>query len=152
MTKKTDKGRSRSLQRQVYFREPSQRFLVVCEGEKTEKIYFEAFKVPGDVRNIKVLGLGRNTVSLVSEAIRLKEDGDYNQVWCVFDVEEYSPDEVNTACTLAKRHGIRVACSNQAFEIWFLLHFDYCHTAIDRSRYSKLLSKKLVVCKTCFDG
>ena len=135
--------RGRTSRRRADFRDLVQRFLIVCEGVKTEKLYFEAFKVPKDVRGIQVVGTGRNTVSVVQEAIKLKTGEDYDQVWCVFDVEEYPPEAVHQAIRLAKKNGIHVACSNQAFELWYLLHFDYYQTATDRKQYADRLTQLL---------
>lgn len=50
--------------------EPRQRFLIVCEGEKTEPNYFSRFPIsPNSI--VSVVGVGANTVRLVREAIRL---------------------------------------------------------------------------------
>lgn len=45
------------------------RFLIVCEGEKTEPLYFRAFPVAADVQ-VDVRGEGANTTSLVQAAER----------------------------------------------------------------------------------
>jgi hypothetical protein len=138
-------GRSGNSYRRVYFREPVQSFLIVCEGEKTEKLYFEAFKVPKDVRGIDVFGMGRSTLSLVEKAIKIKDEADekYDQVWCVFDVEDYPAADVHAAMALAHRNKIRVAISNQAFELWYLLHFNFYHVAMDRQGYWDKLTRLL---------
>lgn len=39
-------GRKKSLKRPVNIRNLRQRFLIVCEGEKTEPLYFKKFRVP----------------------------------------------------------------------------------------------------------
>lgn len=44
---------------------------------------------------------------------------------------------------MATRKNIRVAYSNEAFELWYLLHFNYHDTGIERARYKALLSKRL---------
>ena len=62
------------MQRRVNFRELRQRFLIVCEGENTEPNYFNSFRVPGEV--IDVRGIGENTVRLVERAIKLMEEDD----------------------------------------------------------------------------
>ena len=49
--------------------DPKKRILIVCEGEKTEPNYFEAFRVTSAV--VKVIGLGQNTKRLVISAINL---------------------------------------------------------------------------------
>ena len=114
------------------------RFLIVCEG-KTEQLYFEAFRVPGDV-----IELGYNTNSLVQETIELRdEDGGYDQVWCVFDKDDFPLQNFNRAITLAQQHGIQVAYSNEAFELWYLLHFDYIDTAMSRHSYQQRLTNRL---------
>ena len=48
------------------------RILIVCEGKRTEPNYFRAFRLQSDVKTV-VIGKGYNTVSLVDEAIRLRE-------------------------------------------------------------------------------
>ena len=138
-------GQRAAGSRRVNFREPAQTFLIVCEGQKTEKLYFEAFKAPKDVRGINVVGTGLNTSSLVREAMRIRDQArsDYDQVWVVFDVEDYSAQAIHEAIALAQKNGVQVACSNQAFELWYLLHFHYYHTATSRQQYIETLSRLL---------
>ncbi len=118
-----------------------QRFLIVCEGEKTEPFYFENFRVPSVV--IKVDGLGMNTISLVREAIKQLSLAQYDQTWCVFDKDDFPDENFNTALSLARRHGIKTAYSNQSFELWYVLHFGYMQNAITRNDYMKILDRKL---------
>jgi hypothetical protein len=117
------------------------RFLIVCEGEKTEPNYFNCFEVPKCV--IKVKGVGANTLSLVRETIELKKKDAYDQTWCVFDRDSFPAQNFNNAILLAKRNGIKVAYSNEAFELWYLLHFNYITTALSRDRYGKMLTSSL---------
>lgn len=139
-------GRTQSgyKQRAVNTRDVRERFLIVCEGEQTERNYFECFRVPKEI--IDVRGLGYNTVSLVEKAVELHNQEQYDQVWCVFDRDSFPAQDFNEAILLAKRHDIKVAYSNEAFEIWYLLHFNYHTTAITRNgcidKLSKLLGKK----------
>jgi hypothetical protein len=123
-------------------REPIQRFLIVCEGEKTEPNYFKKFRVPADVR-VDVRGLGANTVSLVRRTVALRDAGDYDQTWCVFDRDSFPARTFNAALALAKQERIGVAYSNEAFELWYLLHFDYFDTGISRAAYGDKLSTRL---------
>ncbi|NEP41321.1 MAG: RloB domain-containing protein, partial [Okeania sp. SIO2H7] len=89
-------------------------------------------------------GLGKNTISLVEDALKIiKEDGNYNQVWCVFDRDSFPVKNFNQAIKDAKNYNIEVAYSNEAFEIWYLLHFEYRDTAMSRKDYRKSLTKKL---------
>jgi hypothetical protein len=122
----------------VDVREPVDRFLIVCEGAKTEPNYFRGFRVPGLV--LEVEGAGDNTLGVVRRALELMEEGAYEQVWCVFDRDSFPAGRFNEALTLATRSGIKVAYSNEAFELWYLLHFHYYNTGISRHDYIDRLS------------
>lgn len=132
--------------RAVNTREIRQRFLIVCEGERTEPKYFERFRVPKNIIEIDVRGFGYNTVSLVKKAIELQNQESYDQIWCVFDRDSFPAQNFNAALSLAKQNNIKIAYSNEAFEIWYLLHFHYYKTAMTRSdccnKLSELLDKR----------
>ena len=81
------------LRRQTKARETRKKFLIVCEGEKTEVNYFKAFAVPKKFE-VMVKGEGKNSLSLVEKAIKmidnLKKDDSFDQIWCVFDKDNCS--------------------------------------------------------------
>lgn len=137
MSRKRKVGRGYQPRR-VDVRKPRQRFLIACEGEKTEPAYFEGFRVPG-----RIMGLGKDPLTLVERAYIESQRDDYDQVWCVFDRDEVLPERFNRAFTQAQQWGMKIAYSNQAFELWFLLHFHYCDTALSRSDYIERLSRQL---------
>ena len=140
---KTSRG-YRDRNATVNSRSKLERFLIVCEGSKTEPNYFRCFRVPKDVIALDVRGIGENTINLVKEAIKLKKnDGDYDQVWCVFDKDSFPIENFNKALELAEDNDIKVAYSNEAFEIWYILHFDYRDTAMSRQEYQDVLTQKL---------
>lgn len=123
-------------------RETIQRFLIVCEGEKTEPNYFKNFPLPPYA--IDVRGLGKNPENLVKQAIKIsRKEKEYDQVWCVFDRDSWTPNDFNTAITYAEQNGIKIAYSNEAFELWYLLHFDYRDTAMSREGHKSALTDKL---------
>lgn len=101
--------------RRVNTREPLQRFLIVCEGEKTEPAYFDGFRVPSVT--IEIAGLGKAPLTLVEQAIDRRSKGQYDQVWCVFDRDDVPTERFNQALDLARRRRIKVAYSNQAFDL-----------------------------------
>ena len=133
-----------SRQRRVDDKEVVERFLIICEGRKTEPNYFEGFRVPGRV--LEITGVARNTLSLVDEAVRLKQKPGaeaYDQCWCVFDRDSFAPDAFNSAIQKAEAAGFRVAYTNEAFELWYLLHFDDHRSALSRRQYEPLLADRL---------
>jgi hypothetical protein len=87
--------------------------------------------VPKEV--IDIHGIGDNTIRIVEEAIRLKEKDNYDQVWCVFDRDSFPPNRFNAAFILAGENSIKIAYSNEAFELWYLLHFNYYDSAMSRN-------------------
>ena len=129
--------------RKVNIREIKQRFLIVCEGAKTEPNYFKNFRVPKTVIDVK--GVGENPSRLVQSAIKLKAEADeeYDQVWCVFDRDDWPPQDFNNAIHKAENHNLKVAYSNEAFELWYVLHFEFLNTGIPRDDYIKKMTKLL---------
>ncbi len=123
-----------------------QSFLIVCEGVNTEPGYFNSFRLTS--ATVKAVGKGRSTVRLVQEAIsiaghELAKGRKYGQQWVVFDKDDFSNNDFDCAIRMAESNGFSVAYSNQAFEFWFLLHFNDYHGPIDRSTYGGTLSKLL---------
>ncbi len=136
------------FRRSVDRRELRQRFLIVCEGTKTEPNYFRGFRVPSAVIEVEIRGEGMNTISLVEKATYLArqaklDSAAYDQVWCVFDRDEFPEQHFRDALALAKRRGIKVAYSNEAFELWFVLHFHYVCTGMSRTQYCEKLDDLL---------
>lgn len=121
---------------------PRPRILIVCEGAKTEPNYFLAFKVTNDV-----VGAGVETLRVVEEAQRLNEsDGPFDQIWCVFDRDSFPADNFDNAIHKVQSmvdRGFRVAYSNEAFELWYVLHFEFLHAALSREDYIKKLDGHL---------
>lgn len=163
---KRRKGRvSDRLKRQLARKERGRRqavrairryILIICEGEKTEPNYFEAFKgdLPKGVLdsvNIDIDGTGKNTLSLIEEAIRYrrrreKELGrDYDQTWAVFDRDSFPPQNFNNAIFKAREAmpEIHAAWSNEAFELWYLLHFEFYQSALSRDQYKQKLEDNI---------
>ena len=133
-----------NLSRRQGVREVKQSFLIVCEGEKTEPDYFKAFRMTA--ATIKAVGQAMNTMTLVNKAISIREADQkrkrvYDQCWVVFDKDDFPAKDFNQAIQLAEKNGFHVAYSNQAFEYWFLLHFNLYTGAIHRNQYKDMLTK-----------
>jgi len=145
-TKKTDidkpwykkKGRSRYKNETVTMRKT---FLIVCEGQ-TEECYFKAFPIRTAVVRAVNLG-GQSKMKLVECAKELARQEESDEVWCVFDMDvnrgEIEFRDFDNAIESARSLNFHVAYSNDAFELWFYLHYQYTDVAQLRSFYYEQL-------------
>lgn len=152
--KKTDLGKTwakNQLKRKPYnenIREIDKSFLIICEGENTEPSYFNSFQLGS--AQIKSYGIGSSKTALVEYILQNEVEGSDNvdsEIWAVFDFD-IKPDQIqqqredyNLAIELAERNNIRVAYSNDAFELWFLLHYQALDTQWTRHQYYQKLSE-----------
>ena len=127
---------------------PTRKVLILCEDQKTAPYYFRKFPFdPTDVL-IEVIGTGINTLGLVQEAVRRKEEAEsrgdrFIAVWCVFDRDDFPAQNFNEAFNIAQRNNVRIAYANQCFELWYWLHFDLQQTSVSRDEYEVGLSERL---------
>lgn len=139
--------RTKEKKRTIEMKELRVYFLIVCEGEKTEPNYFKSFKknVKPFVYTIDTFGEATNTKDLVRKTIaaRDKSSQQYDSVWAVFDKDSFSPNNFNSAIALAEANNIKVGWTNESFELWYLLHFQYRNTAMNREEYKSALEKEV---------
>ena len=122
------------LNRRKAFKEPRKSILIVCEGEKTEPIYFNALKkrLRLIMVDIEIIGEGAAPINVVNRAISLREDrkiianksltkAEYEIIYCVFDVDTH--ETLDQAIDKARGNEICVILSNPCFEYWYILHF-----------------------------
>lgn len=121
-------------------------YLIVAEGAKTEPAYFKQLGEAiagafGGVVDVQVEGEGRGTVALVEKAAQIasKSPRIFEHVWVVFDKDDF--EDFDEAIKLAESRGFEVAWSNQAFEYWFFLHFDYSDAALHRDDWVEKIDK-----------
>ena len=123
---------------------PKKTFLIVSEGQ-TEELYFKSF--PLNSITVKCLNVGCSNFQLVDCAIDLKEDEEYDQVWVVFDMDhtadkgEIQFEQFDNSIQKAIQNDIKVAYSNDCFELWFYLHYQYTDQRNLRFFYYKELGK-----------
>jgi len=122
-------------------------FLIVCEGEKTEPNYFRLFpKMVGNlVFDLTFDGGGISTTKVLEKAIdfRNKSSQKFDRIWIVFDKDSFPDSHFNKAILDAKKEEVQSAWSNEAFEIWYLLHFVNRITAMSRDEYKKALEREV---------
>ena len=139
--------RENPFQRRPAFRPTRESFLILCEGESTEPHYFNAFRLTSaTVRTLPVTA--GDAMAVVRAAIKRRQTEigngrEYDHYWVVFDKDATPDMTFNQAIALAESNGFRVAYSNQAFELWFLLHFDYVSGPLHRNQYAVRLTKRL---------
>lgn len=120
-------------------------FIIFCEDEVSEPIYFQGFQNDKKLK-INTIKNQKSKMSNVLKAISYCEknglmefkDGKYamlsseTQVWCVYDRDvEVSEQQIregnisfDEAINTAQSKGFKLAWSNDAFELWILLHFE----------------------------
>ena len=129
--------------------------LIVTEGTDTEPAYFGAIQeiinkeYPEKIQ-LKVLGMGDNTVSLFEKAKRLAKDNPngYRHVWIVYDTDDFPTEHIDRVVQLCITHSTdeieyHAVWSNQCIELWFLLHFSFLQSDIHRSEYWPKLTECL---------
>jgi len=138
------RDRERHIGRNPAKRDPKHRILVVCEGKVTEPEYFKALQ--HNFRNrlvhVEIDKQAGVPLTVVNRAIELNRQADeaatrneddnlrYNDVWCVFDVDEHP--NLAEALELASKSRVQVALSNPCIELWALLHFQDQNERIHR--------------------
>ncbi|MFV8326628.1 RloB family protein [Flavobacterium sp. ZS1P14] len=119
---------------------------MVCEGQ-TEKLYFESFPVLG--MKVEAIDLGgQSKLKLIESTQEMVErcGYEYDGVWCVFDMdvkrgaEEFA--DFDNSINKGMQLGYTIAYSNDSFELWFYLHFNYSDAKNSRGFYYDELGKK----------
>lgn len=118
--------------------------LIVCEGAKTEPLYFNklksAFRLPSLNVHCEILGgsPGHSPKKIVEVAIqkkakRCQNEIPYDQVYCVMDIE-IPPRGLDDLIRLSDENEIRLIFSNPCFEYWYLLHFTKSNRSFNTNR------------------
>jgi len=137
-----DRGES-SGKRKIDSREKRVYFLIICEGEKTEPSYFSSFEkeLPPYTLDIETLGKGYDPIGVVDAAIqrKLTSNKNFDSIWAVFDKDDFPASRFHAAIQKAEVNNIKCAWSNEAFELWYMLHFQYIDSALSRVNYQKYI-------------
>lgn len=129
------KRKARDLSRKAPKRKAYKTILIVCEGEKTEKLYFEDLISTENLSSVNVQvysGRGSDPKSVVETAIEEKDKQsqhlEFDEVYCVIDRDAHQT--FDDAQKLAKKHNINLIVSYPSFEYWYLCHFKYSRAPI----------------------
>ncbi len=132
------------LERRRGIRRVKRRILVLCEGRNTEPDYIHQLineYHTESIWDIDVFGVGMSTGALLRNALERHRNHSYDRVWLVFDRDSF-PD-FNEAIHRAEEHGFHCAWSNEAFEIWYLLHFSNLDEPLPRQIYGQRITSLL---------
>lgn len=130
------------------------KFYIFHNGAVAELDYFQDFKHFLAAQDAQIIvenhakrTAGKAPWQVIEEAIKhqkqneiSQKDGD--QIWCVFDIDDFyknNPKEFEKSLKKAEEKNIKIAYSNQCFELWLMLHFEQISTAISRKDYEKKL-------------
>lgn len=134
-------------QRKIDSKEKRVYFLIICEGSKTEPLYFKSFTkdLPLYTLDIEAEGLGFDPMGVVDRAIERKISSvkKYDRIWVVFDKDDFPTKAFNNAIKKAEANKIGCAWSNEAFELWYILHFHYLDARIDRADYQSYIEREM---------
>ncbi len=176
-TKKSDRGKGwhrPNLKRRENSRPERVYILIVCEGERTEPLYFRSLAetLPPNSVQVTAEGIGDNTLSLVKRAFKIWHNTGlgnlgriHDQLWVVFDRDSFPADQFDNAIKSCEANSkaasepgtavepsegerarpepsARAAWSNEAFELWYVLHFTDRVTAVPRKEFKAELTRR----------
>ena len=132
-------------------RRSAQVFVIACEGEKTETLYFEHFTQ--GLRRVRVVPLATGKDGLSSPAHLLErlsqKIGEFPdaQAWLVFDTDHHFADNnrrgTQTVFDKARQKNFQIAVSNPCIELWFLLHLEDVAAPCDETHCTARLKELL---------
>lgn len=121
-------------QRPIRLKRYAYLFLIICEDQKTEKDYFENFKQAFPERTVylRCIGTGLDPKGVVEKAIEerqslaIEAEKEVDVVWSVFDKDDADQNTAkrqrfDEAFQIAWEQNIKLAFSNEVFELWLLL-------------------------------
>lgn len=133
--------------------------LIACEDSVSAPLYFRA--IFSDLKENHAISASSLVIAkhnsthpkgVLQDLLDHPNYQDFDNKWIVIDRDEkrinkkgdiggYTPEQFEQAIDAAKSKKIKVAYSNPCFEIWYLLHFEYRNTAIDRVELNDILER-----------
>lgn len=146
---------ARDLRRRAAVRQPYERLLIVCEGEKTEPQYLREIQRARRLATAHVQVLhsrfGTEPQQVLQYALKVFKDGDrahgllpraFDRIVVVFDRDEHQSYHEALAQANAQSGKLRndngvavpveAVASVPCFELWLLLHFEDVHAPLHR--------------------
>lgn len=130
--------KEKSLTRKKAKREPSRRILIVCEGSKTEPIYFELLKkhMGNPAISVEVIHDGDcsplKIVEVAEKHARSAVQDRYDAVFCVFDKDDHASYVAavrKLGSKNCKKLKLEAAHSAPCFEYYLIMHYEKSNRA-----------------------
>jgi len=153
--KKARKQAKKDNERIKNTRDERKAVLIACEDSVSAPLYFNAIFYDLKINHAiaassLVIAEHKHTdpLGVLQDLLDHPSYEDFDHQWIVIDRDEertngggHTLECFNQAIAKADGKGIKVAYSNPCFEIWYLLHFEYRNTAIDRDELCKQLER-----------
>lgn len=128
--------------------------MIVCEGRQTERNYIRGFCDHHGINRanvtVEIGGTETSALQLVQKARkRFERDRDFDIVFVVCDREsqDLEPARKLAAQLLRNSTGVRspiqLIVSDPCFELWLLLHFEYCARPVSAAEATRLLNQHI---------
>ena len=131
---------SKTRRRGRHRREDRRIIRVYSEGAVTEFQYLRHWESKNQAVFLDWGESGMTPSSLVEHArrdvkrnrlaSRRRYTPEFDEIWCIFDVDEHPM--VSQAIFEARQSEIEIAVSNPCFELWLVLHSENCTAYVDR--------------------
>lgn len=125
-------------------------FLIICEGNKTEKLYFN--ELNERLHRLKIITASpednrSSPMHVLDLAEQYKNKYDLeadDQIWLVMDTDRWGDKKLSQVYKTAKKKGFNLAISNPCFETWLHLHFADIPKELDTCKKLKPTLDKLL--------
>lgn len=118
---------AKDLKRKNASKETYDRVLIICEGTKTEPIYFNSLisDLELSLANVKIFPSPDTCpLKLAMFALECNIDDDFDRVYCVIDRDKHA--KYQDAMRFINNNGrLTLANSVPCFEYWLLLHYNF---------------------------
>lgn len=103
---------------------PALRTLILCQGEVTEKIYFDEMRklLRWSAADIKCAA--KDPCTLVKKASSHMKNKDYDRVFIIVDHDDTDRESLNRAAAEVKKSNFNLIISHSCFEVWLLAHYE----------------------------
>lgn len=125
------------------------RYLIVCEDAKSSLLYLKAFPYDRALVQVESEGGCGETLSVVNRGIALRAEAlkagtPFVETYCVIDRDDHPEDRYRNAFQLANQfNDLHVIWANEAFELWYLLHFQYVDAGLRRELLNERVSAEI---------